>query len=141
MKLMTFMAVGCNDGSRGRRARAERQIVGLSCFYSQDIFKSLQPWRKGGKPASESLLSLGHGAFGSVRVAKMEGSFTRVAEKSVSLLDSSGTWSDKRAHSVWHEVEHSRHLIEKAYRARQSWDHICRVHDVFYDAASSHGVG
>ena len=26
--------------------------------------------------------------------------------------------------------------IEKADRAQQSWDHICRVHDVFYDAAS-----
>jgi serine/threonine protein kinase len=66
----------------------------------------------------------------------MEGSFTRVAAKSVSLLDSSGTWSDKLAHSVWQEVEHSRRLIERADRAWQSWDHICRVHDVFYDTAS-----
>ena len=86
----------------------------------QDFFQSLSPWRRDGKPLYETHFHLGSGSFGTVKVAKMAEGFERVAVKSVQLTDSRGKWSSKRAESVWHEVEHSRQLICKADRSRQS---------------------
>ena len=94
---------------------------------------SLQPWRREGQPLykTERTLTLGSGSYGTVKVAKVEGSFARVAMKSISLLDSNGRWSSSRAESVWHEVRHLLHLMERIDRPRQSF--ICDVHGIFYD--------